>query len=54
MKEMNWYFVHLVLETSIVIATHMGQGIRFKENEVRAMGRQAAGVIGIRLKKMIL
>lgn len=36
---------------SIVIATARGQGIRFKEDEVRSMGRQAAGVIGIRLKK---
>ncbi len=36
---------------SIVIATAQGQGIRFNENEVRSMGRQAAGVIGIRLKK---
>lgn len=36
---------------SIVIATAHGQGIRFKEEEVRSMGRQAAGVIGIRLKK---
>lgn len=35
---------------SIIIATEHGQGIRFKEEEVRAMGRQAAGVIGIRLK----
>lgn len=35
---------------SIIIATERGQGIRFKEDEVRAMGRQAAGVIGIRLK----
>lgn len=34
---------------TIVIATAKGQGIRFKEEEVRAMGRQAAGVIGIRL-----
>ncbi len=34
---------------SIVIATALGQGIRFKETEVRSMGRQAAGVIGIRL-----
>lgn len=33
----------------IVLATAHGQGIRFKEDEVRAMGRQAAGVIGIRL-----
>ena len=35
---------------SIVLATRKGQGIHFKESEVRAMGRQAAGVIGIRLK----
>ncbi|MCK4264856.1 DNA gyrase subunit A [Candidatus Babeliales bacterium] len=35
---------------TIVIATKNGQGIRFKEEEVRAMGRQAAGVRGIRLK----
>ena len=36
---------------SIIIATAHGQGIRFNETEVRSMGRQAAGVIGIRLKK---
>jgi DNA gyrase subunit A len=36
---------------NIIIATAHGQGIRFKEDEVRAMGRQAAGVIGIRLRK---
>ncbi|MFT6765768.1 MAG: DNA gyrase subunit A [Alteromonas naphthalenivorans] len=36
---------------NIVIATAFGQGIRFKETEVRAMGRQAAGVIGIRLRE---
>jgi len=35
---------------SIVIATSFGQGIHFKEEEVRAMGRQAAGVRGIRLR----
>jgi DNA gyrase subunit A len=35
---------------SIIIATAHGQGIRFHEQEVRSMGRQAAGVIGIRLK----
>ncbi len=38
-------------EDTIVIATARGQGIRFKESEVRAMGRQASGVIGIRLKE---
>lgn len=36
---------------SIVIATAKGQGIHFKEDEIRSMGRQAAGVIGIRVKK---
>ena len=35
---------------TIVIATQNGQGIRFKEDEVRCMGRQASGVRGIRLK----
>ena len=35
----------------IVIATAHGQGIHFNEKEVRSMGRQAAGVIGIRVKK---
>jgi len=36
---------------TIVVATAKGQGIRFNEEEVRSMGRQASGVIGIRLKK---
>jgi len=35
---------------TIVLATSLGQGIRFKEDEVRAMGRQAAGVRGIKLR----
>lgn len=38
-------------EDFIVIATKMGQGIRFKAPEVRPMGRQAAGVRGIRLRQ---
>ena len=38
-------------DDTIIIATAHGQGIRFKEDEVRSMGRQAAGVIGIRLRK---
>ena len=33
----------------IVLATKNGRGIRFDENEVRAMGRDAGGVRGIRL-----
>lgn len=35
---------------SVVLATVGGFGIRFKEDEVRAMGRQAAGVRGIKLR----
>ncbi|MBD3273388.1 DNA gyrase subunit A [Candidatus Dependentiae bacterium] len=35
---------------SIVIATKKGQGIRFKEEEVRSMGRQAGGVRGIKVR----
>jgi len=35
---------------AIILATSKGQGIHFKEEEVRSMGRQASGVIGIRLK----
>ena len=35
----------------IILATKNGQSIRFSERDVRAMGRQAAGVTGIRLKK---
>ncbi len=34
----------------VVIATKMGQAIRFKEKDVRAMGRGASGVRAIRLK----
>ena len=37
-------------QDTIVIATSYGQGIRFKEEEVRVMGRQAAGVRGIKLR----
>lgn len=36
---------------SIILVTLNGQGIRFKEPEVRVMGRQASGVRGIRLIK---
>jgi DNA gyrase subunit A len=35
----------------IIIVTEGGQALRFNESTVRAMGRQAAGVRGIRLKK---
>lgn len=36
---------------TIVIATNNGQGIHFKESEVRCMGRQAVGVRGISLRE---
>ena len=36
-------------EQNILIATHEGRAICFDENEVRAMGRTATGVRGIRL-----
>jgi len=35
----------------IFIGTHQGQGIRFSEKDVRPMGRDTTGVIGITLKK---
>jgi DNA gyrase subunit A len=38
-------------EDDLVIATRMGQAIRFKEEESRELGRTGQGVIGIRLKK---
>jgi DNA gyrase subunit A len=48
--ELNW-----VAPTSgdddVIIATRLGKAIRFTEREVRAMGRDTQGVIGIRLGK---
>jgi DNA gyrase subunit A len=38
-------------EDDVIIATAQGMIARFKESEVRAMGRDAGGVIGIRLLK---
>ncbi len=35
---------------NIVVATAKGQGIRFPEEEIRSMGRTAAGVKGIKLR----
>lgn len=35
----------------VMIATREGQSIRFKESDVREMGRTAGGVTGIKLKK---
>ncbi|MEG1777790.1 MAG: DNA gyrase C-terminal beta-propeller domain-containing protein, partial [Angelakisella sp.] len=37
-------------EDKIILATKSGAAIRFDENEVRVMGREAGGVRGIRLK----
>ncbi len=34
----------------VILTTHDGQAIRFKESQVRSMGRTASGVTGIRLK----
>jgi DNA gyrase subunit A len=36
---------------NIIIATSLGQSIKFKEGDIRSMGRAASGVRGIRLKK---
>jgi DNA gyrase subunit A len=35
----------------VFIGTHQGQGIRFSEKDVRSMGRDTTGVIGITLKR---
>jgi DNA gyrase subunit A len=35
----------------VMLSTEMGQAIRFKETDIRAMGRSAAGVTGIRVRK---
>lgn len=35
----------------IIITTEQGQAIRFKESDVRSMGRSAAGVRGVKLRK---
>ncbi len=36
-------------DTELIIATHEGNAVRFAEEEARAMGRTARGVIGIRV-----
>ncbi|HYM96946.1 MAG TPA: DNA gyrase C-terminal beta-propeller domain-containing protein, partial [Candidatus Sulfotelmatobacter sp.] len=38
-------------DDEIIIATELGKAIRFGESEVRAMGRDTQGVIGIKLSK---
>jgi len=37
-------------QDEIILVTRKGQAVRFKENDLRDMGRQAAGIRGIRLK----
>ncbi len=37
-------------EDDVILVTENGQALRFSETEVRTMGRQAAGVIGIRMR----
>ncbi|MDP3093916.1 MAG: DNA gyrase subunit A [bacterium] len=48
-------FLRKVVKTSgadeIIIVTRKGQAIRFNEKDLREMGRQAAGIRGIRLQK---
>jgi DNA gyrase subunit A len=38
-------------DSEVILVTERGQALRFKEDEVRPMGRSAAGVGGIRLEK---
>ncbi len=38
-------------EDSVILTTECGQSIRFSHNDVREMGRTAAGVIGMKLDK---
>ncbi len=38
-------------DDQIILSTENGQAIRFKEKDVRPMGRNASGVTGMRLKK---
>lgn len=47
--ELEWV-VPSTGKDEIVLVTAKGQAIRFKESQVRAMGRSAAGVRGIKLK----
>jgi len=37
-------------QDQIILVTKKGQSIRFKEKEIRSMGRQASGIRGIRLR----
>ncbi|HKB33996.1 MAG TPA: DNA gyrase C-terminal beta-propeller domain-containing protein, partial [Candidatus Dormibacteraeota bacterium] len=48
--ELNWV-TPTTGSDDIIIATALGKAIRFSEKEVRAMGRDTQGVIGIKLGK---
>lgn len=48
--ELRWVNVSTG-EDEIMLSTEDGQAIRFKETDVRPMGRLASGVTGVRLKK---
>ena len=51
-KEDSLIYVGLTTgKEDVLITTRNGQSIRFKENDVRAMGRTAGGVTGIKLTK---
>lgn len=45
-----WWVRYTTGDNEVVISTQQGQAIRFHETEVRAMGRVARGVRGIRLR----
>src|SRR3989344_5329453 len=55
LESLELYLLNKVVKTSgeddIVLVTKQGNSIRFKEKDIRPMGRAAAGVKGIRLKK---
>jgi DNA gyrase subunit A len=48
--ELKWVETSLG-DDQIMLSTENGQAIRFSEKDVRAMGRNASGVTGMRLKK---
>ncbi len=48
--ELRWV-KHSTGNDDVILSTSNGQAIRFKESDVRAMGRAAAGVRGMRIRK---
>lgn len=48
--ELRWVKYSLG-EDDVILSTSLGQAIRFDEKDVRSMGRTAAGVRGMRIKK---